>query len=250
MRTLLSRLRGLILTRPLERHIEEELHFHLDMEAEKKRRRGMKPEDSAHAARRAFGSVAQTKESYRDQRGLPTLEMLLHDLQYAFRMIRRSPAFTAITVFSLALGIGANTAIFTLVDAVLLRSLPVRSPQELVSVGDAGNPESWGRGGPSVKLFSLSPLPTAPHPDTKFHLLFSPRDPPGALTRDSATATRSRFAPDSSLATTSRCSACRRCSAVRSPTRRTGPVRWSSSATTIGRIVLPAIPQPLAARFA
>jgi predicted permease len=124
------------------------------MEAENNRRRGMSPAEATYAAHRAFGGEQQVKEIYRERSGLPMLETLLKDLQYGLRMIRRSPGFTAIAVLSLALGIGANTAIFTLVDALMLRSLPVDSPQELVSVGNAGRPGGLSNGNPRVDMFS------------------------------------------------------------------------------------------------
>src|SRR6266851_7041659 len=81
-------------------------------------------------------------------------EDLANDLGYAFRLLRRSPGFTTMAVVTLALGIGANTAIFTLIDAVMLRSLPVRSPDELVSVGDASRPTALWEGAPMVDVFS------------------------------------------------------------------------------------------------
>jgi predicted permease len=155
MRQFVTRLCGFFRKAALDRQLEQELQFHLDMEAEQNRGRGMTEEDAASAARRAFGGLAQIKEIYREQRGLQMLETLLKDLQYGFRMIRRSPGFTTIAVLSLALGIGANTAIFTLIDAVMLRSLPVQAPQELVSVGDAARPGGLSNGStPRVDLFS------------------------------------------------------------------------------------------------
>ncbi|HLJ50553.1 MAG TPA: ABC transporter permease [Bryobacteraceae bacterium] len=138
----------------LDRQLEQELRFHLEMEAETNRKRGMNATDAWSAAQRSFGGTEQIKESYRDRRGLPMVETTLKDLRYAFRAIRKSPGFTSIVVISLALGIGANTAVFTLIDAVMLRSLPVRSPEELVSVGDASRPTALLRGGPMANLFS------------------------------------------------------------------------------------------------
>ncbi|HXA65273.1 MAG TPA: ABC transporter permease, partial [Bryobacteraceae bacterium] len=118
------------------------------------RKRGMSSEDAWSAAQRTFGGTQQIKEIYRERRGLPMIEAAFKDLQYAFRTVRKSPGSTAIVVISLALGIGANTAIFSLIDAVMLRSLPVRSPDELVSVGDASRPTALWRGGPMANVFS------------------------------------------------------------------------------------------------
>ncbi len=154
MRVFLSRVRGLFRQRALDRRLEQELRFHLDMEYEANRKHGMTSEEALSAAQRAFGGTQQIKEIYRERRGLPMIEILLKDLRYAFRTMRRSPGFTAVAILSLAFGIGANTAIFTLIDAVMLRSLPVRSPNELVSVGDASRPTAHWNGGPMANIFS------------------------------------------------------------------------------------------------
>lgn len=124
------------------------------MEAEKNRSRGMNSEDARAAARREFGGEEQIKEIYRERMGLPAMETVLKDLQYALRGLRRSPGFTTIVILSLALGVGANTAIFSLIDAVMLRSLPVQAPEQLVSVGDAARPTAFIMGGPLANLFS------------------------------------------------------------------------------------------------
>ncbi len=154
LRVFLSRVWSLFRRRALDRRLEEELRLHIDMEAETNCRRGMSSEDALAAARRSFGGAQQIKEIYREQRGLPLLEAALKDLHYALRTIRGSPGFSVIVVLSLALGIGANTAIFTLIDAVMLRALPVRSPDELVSVGDAARPTARWNGGPMANIFS------------------------------------------------------------------------------------------------
>src|SRR6185437_15960984 len=85
-----------------------------------------------YLALRKFGGVEQVKETYRERRGLPWIETLLRDLKYGLRMLRRSPGVTAVAILSLALGIGANTALFSVVDAVLLKTLPVADPERLL----------------------------------------------------------------------------------------------------------------------
>ena len=154
LRTFLSRGHGLLRRRSLDQQLEEEVRFHLEMEAAKNRNRGMSSEDALAGARRAFGGSEQIKEIYRKQRGLPMIETAMQDLQYALRGFRRSPGFAALVVLSLAMGIGANTAIFTLIDVVMLRSLPVRAPDQLVTIGDASRPTAYLVGGPMANVFS------------------------------------------------------------------------------------------------
>jgi predicted permease len=112
--------------------LDEELRAHLDMLVEENVRRGMSFEEARYAALRSFGGVEQAKEEYRERRGLPMIETLVQDIRYAFRMLAKSPGFTAVVILSLALGIGANTAIFGLIDAVMLKMIPVRQPEQLV----------------------------------------------------------------------------------------------------------------------
>src|SRR3712207_2947670 len=119
--------------RSAERDLEDELQFHLEMESRKLQNGGDTPDDARNRARARFGGLALAREQCRDTRGAGAmLESLARDVRYGARMLRKSPVFTAVAIVSLAIGIGANTAVFTLVDAVLLRMLPVRNPQELV----------------------------------------------------------------------------------------------------------------------
>src|SRR5215218_4378136 len=108
-----SRLRGLFLKRNLEQGLADEIQSHLEMQIEDYKRQGMNPDQARYAALRKFGGVDQVKEKYRDRRGLPFVETFLRDLVYGARMLRRSPVVTTIAILSLALGIGANTALFS-----------------------------------------------------------------------------------------------------------------------------------------
>ena len=114
--------------------LEEELRLHMEMAAEEAQRRGANPDDAVRAARIKVGGAAQAMESLRDQRSVGWLEDLGRDLRYGLRVLGRSPAFTAVAILTLALGIGANAAVFHLIDALRLRSLPIANPSELVDV--------------------------------------------------------------------------------------------------------------------
>ena len=135
LRSTLKRVRASFTHRSLEAALDEEVRRHLEMLADEHRRRGLPPEEARLAARRDFGGVEQIKDVYRDARGVGVLEHIWRDTFYAGRTLRKSPGFTVAVVLTLALGTGANTAIFTLIDAISWRNLPVADPESLLLVG-------------------------------------------------------------------------------------------------------------------
>ncbi len=126
------RLRAVFRRDSMEREIDEELRFHLEEQEAQLRASGVPAGEAHRRARILIGGGEQLKEECRDARGTAWVERVRQDLRYAGRTLRHSPWFTAVAVLSLALGIGANTAVFTVVNAVMLRTLPVREPERLV----------------------------------------------------------------------------------------------------------------------
>src|SRR3979411_513525 len=128
--TLIRRLAALFRRRRLEDDLDEELRSHVEMAVELNLGEGMSAEGARREALRSFGGVEQSKENYRDQRGLPMIETTLQDLRFGFRMLRRSPSFSILAILCLTLGIGANAAVFSWVEGILFRPYPAVTHQE------------------------------------------------------------------------------------------------------------------------
>src|SRR6185436_4487006 len=132
LREWIHRLRGTLLPSRAYPDLEEELRLHLALAAEDARRRGLDPADAERAARIEVGDASQAMDKLRDQRGLPWLDDLARDVSHGLRTLRRTPVFTVVALLTLALGIGANTAIFSIVNGVILRPLDYPRPEQLL----------------------------------------------------------------------------------------------------------------------
>src|SRR5712692_2184814 len=143
LRAMLLRLNGLFSRKRREQELAAEMASHLQMHIEDNLRAGMSPEMARREALMKLGGLEQAKELYRDRRGLPYLENLLQDLRFAFRVLRKNPGFTAVAILTLALGIGATTAIFSVVYGVLLRPLPYADSNRIMAIFEVNSKGTW-----------------------------------------------------------------------------------------------------------
>ena len=134
VREIFHRLRASLRRGKTEREMDAEMRFHLKMETAENIRRGMNEEEARRAALLSFGGVEQTKENLRDARGLRWLEDMLLDFRYTLRTLRSKPGFAAVALLTLALGIGATTVMFTVINSVLLKPLPYPEPDRLITL--------------------------------------------------------------------------------------------------------------------
>ena len=143
LRAALARIAGVFTKDRADDELREELQAHIDMATAENVRRGMQPEEARRRAMLAAGGLTQAAEAVRAQRGLPWLEGVAADIKYALRALRHTPAFTTVVVITLALGIGANTTVFTLVNAVLFKGLPFEHSEQIMHLSN--NQLSKGR---------------------------------------------------------------------------------------------------------
>jgi hypothetical protein len=165
----MSWLQRLFARRRIERDLDKEMQFHVESQISDKVRSGISEIEARRLTRLEFGGTEQIKEDCRQSRGTVWLESLVQDVRYGLRQLRKTPGFTFVAILSLTLGIGANTAIFTLLNAILLRPLPVQKPSELLLFGDGqaqGSMSSIPDG--STRLFSYSFFHDFRQKDTSF----------------------------------------------------------------------------------
>lgn len=144
LRRFLARVSGSATRKRQEEQLKEEVEQYLALQAAENLRAGLSPVEARRQAMLKFGAMEAIKEDYRDVGGLPFIEALMQDTRHALRRLRKTPAFTLTAMLTLALGIGATTAIFTLVHAVLLKSMPVSNPDQLYRLGKESHCCMWG----------------------------------------------------------------------------------------------------------
>src|SRR5208337_4373229 len=148
------RLRSLFRKTGVEHELDDELRFHLEKLIEEHAAKGMKPDEARYAALRELGGVEQIKEECRDMRNLNFIENVLQDARYGVRLLVKNPGFAVVAVLVLALGIGANTAIFSLLDQAILRSLPVKDAGRLVVLSDGEYRSGWSTSDATEMVYS------------------------------------------------------------------------------------------------
>jgi hypothetical protein len=150
MQRMVERIRAVFGHAGLDREFEHEAASHIQLAVDENLRRGMSEEDARREALVRFGGVLQSKERHRSARGLPLVEVAIQDLRYTVRTLRRDPGFALVAILMLGLGIGANAAVFSVVNEILLRPLPFKEPQQLVWIE-----QDKGRSGLSSLTYSV-----------------------------------------------------------------------------------------------
>src|SRR5215471_3497735 len=154
---LIFRLRSLFRRQAVESEIEAELHFHMERQIEKYMQSGLTREEAKRRARLEFGGYEQVKEEHRDARGVGLIETLVRDVRYGLRTLSHNPGFSIVAMLTIALGIGANTAIFSVVYAALIRPLPYSQPGRLITLTEVRPQQGQAAGANTQNWVSAYP---------------------------------------------------------------------------------------------